>query len=84
MEQIINNLKAQESTYTQDMTNFLAIAQKAYDLGILLQLHSHENEGEKTFSVRMEYPTENGVFLVKTIDQSGVSSDWFVVDPKSN
>lgn len=78
---VIDNLKLAEAEAGTDLQDFLSIVQRNYDKGLIVQLHSHELNDVRTFSISLEYrvPTTD-VMIRKIVHSTGVIEDWAVVE----
>lgn len=81
MNQVIDALTAQQGGYAADIAKFLEIAQRAYDLGIILQLHSHEEGDSRTFSIHMIYRDGEDTYHEK-VNADGTTDGWQHIVPE--
>ena len=81
---IIENLRVEEANAGTDLQDVLNIVQRNYDKGLLIELHSHQNNTGRSFSIHLilQVP-ETGASIVKIVNSDGTINDWHVVEPLS-
>lgn len=79
---IIENLKLEEAKTGTDLQDVLAIVQRTYEKGLLVELHSHQDETGVRFSVHLilQVP-ETGATVIKIVHSDGTVDDWHVIEP---
>ena len=75
----IDALKAAEIEAGTDLPDVLAIVQRTYDKGLVVELHSRQDDSGTTFSIHLirQIP-ETGASIVKKVNSTGEVEDWTV------